>query len=98
MDVLFGLDRVSPHDEGLTHVGTYYDAPSLAVAESLLDGAGIAYLKKERGVGAALTVVAGFNMYGTDVFVKDEDAEAAAALLTPPAEGGENTDAQEADE
>lgn len=86
MDSFFGLDRA--HTEGLALAGTYYDAPSLAVAESLLSGADIPYLKKERGTGGVLTIVAGFNMYGTDILVREEDAEAAAALLVPAGEDG----------
>ena len=83
MDPFLGLDREAPHDEGLVAVGTYFDNASLEVALSLLREAGIPFLAKDRGVGGAVRILAGYNMYGTDVFVREEDEETALELLTP---------------
>lgn len=94
MDRLFGLDQPAPADEGLVLVGTYYDNASLTVALSVLNEADIPYLQKERGAGGAVRILAGYNMFGTDVFVREEDAETALDLLTPEedseTDGGEN--------
>lgn len=94
MDRLFGLDRPAHADEGLVLVGTYFDNATLSVALSVLNEANIPYLQKERGAGGAMRILAGYNMFGTDVFVREEDAETALDLLTPEDEeepAGEET-------
>lgn len=83
MDRFFGLDNPAHADEGLTLVGTYFDNATLSVALSILNEADIPYLQKERGAGGAVRILAGYNMFGTDVFVREEDAETALDLLTP---------------
>ncbi len=91
MDRLFGLDRPAHADEGLVLVGTYFDNATLSVALSILTEANISYLQKERGAGGAVRILAGYNMFGTDVFVREEDAETALDLLTPE-DGEEDAD------
>lgn len=83
MDHLFGLDNPAHADKGLVLVGTYFDNATLSVALSILSEANIPYLQKERGAGGAVRILAGYNMFGTDVFVREEDAETALDLLTP---------------
>ena len=95
MDHLFGLDRPVHVDEGLVLVGTYFDNATLSVALSVLNEANIPYLQKERGAGGAMRILAGYNMFGTDVFVREEDAETALDLLTP--EDEEEPAAEETD-
>ncbi len=87
MDRLFGLDNPAHADEGLVLVGTYFDNATLSVALSILTEANIPYLQKERGAGGAVRILAGYNMFGTDVFVREEDAETALDLLTPEDDG-----------
>ena len=53
MDFLFGLDRVSPHDDTLALLTTVYDSTQLAVLESILRDAEIPYMIKERGSGSS---------------------------------------------
>ncbi|MBQ3483458.1 MAG: DUF2007 domain-containing protein [Clostridia bacterium] len=89
MDRFFGLDKASLHDEGLSLLTTYYDATGLALARGLLDAAEIPYLCRERGAGGVARLVTGFNLYGTDIYVREADLDAAAALLAPPDEGSE---------
>ena len=36
-----------------------------------------------RGAGGVVRVISGYNIYGTDVFVREEDLETAQELLTP---------------
>ena len=86
MDSFFGLDRVSPHDENLELLITVYDSPSQMIIESILRDAEIPYLAKSRGSGTAVKVIAGFSMFGTDIFVLREHLETALELITPPDE------------
>ena len=94
MDSLFGLDRVSTHDESLELLTTAYDAAQLMILESILRDAEIPYLKKDRGAGTTMKVIAGFSVFGTDLFVLKEHYETALALITPP----EDTAAEEVEE
>ena len=84
MDALFGLDRVSSHDEGLELLTTVYDRAQLMIVESILKDAEIPYLAKERGSGTMVKVIAGYSMFGTDIFVPRDLFETAVALITPP--------------
>lgn len=86
MDNLFGLDKISAHDKDLELLTTAYDPTYLAIVESILSDAKIPYLKKDRGSGAAVRVIMGYSMFGTDVFVLKEHLETAAALITMPDE------------
>ena len=82
-NALFGLDKVSYHDEGQKLLCTVYGTPELAVIRSILEGEGIPYLLKERGAGGVSKVVMGFSICGTDIFVPDEVYEEASALIAP---------------
>ncbi len=82
MDTLFGLDKAS-EQKGLALVATVFSPAELAVVESILRDADIPYLAKERGAGGAIKIVMGFSMYGTDIFVRENDVETAVALLAP---------------
>ena len=80
---LFGLDRVSPHDKNAALLATVRDNVQLAVVRSLLEGAGIPYMIKERGSGSSVKIIAGFSMFGTDIFVPIDRLEEATSLITP---------------
>ena len=80
---LFGLDRVSPHDKNAALLATVRDNVQLAVVRSLLEGAEIPYMIKERGSGSSVKIIAGFSMFGTDIFVPIDRLEEATALITP---------------
>ena len=94
MDSLFGLDRVSPHDDSLALLTTVYEPSLLMVLESILKDAKIPYLKKERGSGTMVKVITGFSTFGTDLFVLKEHLETAQALITPQ-ESQQEEDAEE---
>ena len=81
MDRLFGLDKVSAHDESLELLMTVYNSAEQAVVESILNDAEIPYLIKERGVGSSVKVITGFSMYGTDIFVRREQLDEAKAIF-----------------
>ena len=89
MDSLFGLDRVSHHDEELAHLTTVHDPIQRAIVESILRDAEIPYLIKERGSGSAVSLIAGYSVMGSDFFVRPNDVETARILITPPVENGE---------
>lgn len=80
-DSLFGLDRVSPHDEYTELLTTVHDNVELSVLRSILDGEGIPYLIRERGSGSSVKIIAGYSMYGTDVFVPRDALEQASEIL-----------------
>ena len=82
MDRIFGLDSVSAHDEGLELLTTVYDPAELAVITSILEGEKIPYLAKDRGAGGLIKIVAGYSVFGTDIFVLSECLEVATALLS----------------
>ena len=96
MDRIFGLDRPA-NDKSLTHLCTFHDPVSLAIAEEMLTEAQLPFLKKERGSGGAVRLITGFQSFGTDLFVRPEDAEKAAELLVPllTDEGSANTEQEE---
>ena len=81
MDRLFGLDKVSAHDESLELLMTVYNSAEQAVVESILNDAEIPYLIKERGVGSSVKVITGFSMYGSDIYVPVAALEKAQELL-----------------
>ena len=82
MDRLFGLDHPA-NDSSLAHLCTFHDPVSLAIAEEILSDAQLPFLKKERGSGGVVRLVTGFQSFGTDLFVRPEDAEQATELLIP---------------
>ena len=86
MDSLFGLDRVSPHDENLELLITVHDSVQQLVVESILRDAEIPFLSKSRGSGTAVKVITGFSLFATDIFVLREHLETALVLITPPDE------------
>ena len=82
MDRIFGLDHPA-NDSSVSHLCTFHDPITLSIAQEILTEAQIPFLKKERGSGAAVRLITGFQSFGTDLFVRPEDAERASELLTP---------------
>ena len=68
-DILFGLDGPAKYDENLELLTTVYDNVELSILRSILEGENIPYLIRERGSGSSVRIIAGFSMFGTDVFV-----------------------------
>ena len=81
MDRFFGLDSVSAHDDNVELLFTIYEPTELAVVESILRDADIPYLCRERGSGGMMKVLAGFSVFGTDVFVLKEHLETAKGIF-----------------
>ena len=90
MDKLFGLEHTHSQNEDLKLLVTAYSQPELLVITSMLQDAEIPYLLRERGAGNYLKVLAGFSVFGTDVYVHRDDFDTAGELLTAlPEEEGE---------
>ena len=84
---LFGLEKnTSSSEDAVGYVTTVHGNAELAVAESLLRDAGIAYRLFDRDAGGVTRMVAGYTMYGTDILVRPEDVDTARALLAPVAD------------
>lgn len=81
MDRFFGLDKVSAHDENCELLVTVNDNVALSVLRSILDGESIPYLIRERGSGSSVKIIAGYSMFGTDVFVPKSALERAREVL-----------------
>jgi hypothetical protein len=84
LDKLFGLEKPAKSEPAAGELlTTAYSNEELSAIESLLRSAEIPYRLCERGAGGVVRVIAGYNMYGTDIFVKADDVETARELLTP---------------
>jgi len=81
MDFLFGLDKSNPPMSDLELLTTANDRIYQSIVESVLTDNGIPYISKDRGSGAAVKVITGFSMFGTDIFVLKKDTERAKELL-----------------
>ncbi len=81
MDTFFGLDKVSAHDENTAHLTTVHNPVELSIVQSILEGEGIPYVVRDRGSGNVVKVIAGYSMFGSDIFVPTAMEEQAKALL-----------------
>ena len=97
MDRLFGLDHSHPQNEDLELLTTVYSQPELLVVQSILTDAEIPFLVKERGTGNTMKIIAGFSVFGSDVYVLREQLDTAAALLSAVPEAEEEPLEEEAE-
>lgn len=97
MDSIFGLDSTKNTNEDLELLTTVYDEISLACVKSILRDAEIPYLVKQRGSGSSVRIIAGYSIFGADIFVLRETLELASALIAP-AEDTEDEAEEEAEE
>lgn len=81
MDSLFGLDKVSSHNEDVELLVTTHDNVELSILRSILEGENIPYRMRERGSGGMVKVIAGYSMMGTDIFVPKDILPQALELL-----------------
>ena len=98
---LFGLEKpVKESDEATGLLTTAQSNAELAAIEALLRSADIPYRTLDRGAGGVSRILAGYTIYGTDVYVRPEDLETARELLAPtdvPLEDAEDEKENEAD-
>lgn len=81
MDSLFGLDSPAAPEEGIAYLTTVHDNVELSIIRSILDGEEIPYRVRERGSGGMVKVIAGYSMFGSDIYVPEEVLEQAQELL-----------------
>lgn len=81
MDFLFGLDKSNPPLKDLELLITVNDRIYQSIIESILTDNEIPFISKERGSGAAVKVITGFSLFGTDIFVLSGDLDRAKTLL-----------------
>ena len=86
MDSFFGLDHTHPQNEDLELLTTVYNPSELLIVQSILKDAEIPFLLKERGSGNSMKIIAGFSVFGTDIYVLREQLELAEQLIAPPEE------------
>lgn len=79
-DYLFGLDKPVRKDD-MAHLTAAHNDIELSVLCSILEGEGIPYITHDRGVGSVMRLLAGDNMYGTDIYVLPADLERASETL-----------------
>ena len=79
-NLFFGLDQPASED-GLVLLRTFHDDVSVTMAEEVLRDEEIPFVKKDRGSGAAVRIITGYSMYGTDLLVAPEDLEKATELM-----------------
>ena len=82
MDRFFGLNKTNSPMEGLALLCTVANNIQQAIVESILNGAEIPFLIKERGSGSAVKIITGFSMFGTDFYVSEENFEEASELVS----------------
>ncbi len=93
MDQFFGLDHTHPQNDDLALLTTVYDPSALLILQGILKDAEIPYLARERGSGNSVKIIAGFSVFGTDLYVRREQLELAQALITPPEDDNGEVDA-----
>ena len=89
-----------PPMENLELLRTAADEIELSMIRGLLDENGIAYLTRERDGAAYLRVMAGYSMFGVDIYVDRDDLARAGELLDVYLSGdtGDAEDAEDAGE
>ena len=96
MDGFFGLDRTHAPSKDLELLTTAYSQPELLIIQSILSDDNIPFLTKERGTGNSMKIIAGYSVFGTDIYVLREQLELASELLSAPTDADEEeSDAKE---
>ena len=93
MDRFFGLDNPSLSDEGVSLLTTLYDTVAAELVGALLTEEGIPFLKKDRGTGGMMRILAGTTLSPIDIYVPDARLDQARELLAAMTEEG--ADAEE---
>ena len=81
MDRFFGLDRPAKSDDGVVLLTTVHDEVEKNLLCGILEEEKITFLVKDRGSGEAVRILAGFSMFGCDIYVPEELFDEANALL-----------------
>lgn len=94
-DRLFGKDSAPAPVAGAALLTTVHSREELLGLEALLRAEEIPYRLVERGAGAPVKVIAGFSVYDTDVFVREDRLSDAQTLLQATVEAAEQEEVDE---
>ncbi len=79
---LFGLSKPKKKEnDGMELLVTTHDNIEQSILESILEGEGIPYMVHDRGSGGSVRIIAGYSMFGTDIYVPAETLASAQELL-----------------
>ena len=81
MDSFFGLDTPAKGDKDTALLTTTHDSVEREIVCSILTAENIPFRVVERGSGAMVKVIAGYSMFGTDIFVPKAMLEKAIEVL-----------------
>ena len=81
MDRFFGLDKAAKADKGTVLLTTVHDEVEKNLLCGILEEEKIPFLVKDRGSGEAVRILAGFSMFGCDIYVPEELFDQANELL-----------------
>ena len=98
MDSFFGLDTPAKGDQDSALLTTTHDSVEREIICSILNAEEIPYRVVERGSGAMVKMLAGYSMFGSDIFVPTALLEQATALLDAFRNGEIVEDEAEADD
>ena len=88
---LFGLEKPVEDKASGVLLTTAHGNEELAAIVALLRAAELPYRIEEQGAGEVVRVIAGYNMYGTNIYVRAEDLETAQELIAPAASEHEDS-------
>ncbi len=81
MDKFFGLNKVGAHSEDTELLTTVHDEIEKNLICGILEEEQIPFICKDRGSGEAVRILAGFSMFGADIFVPKSAYDVAKQLL-----------------
>ena len=81
MDSFFGLDTPTKGDKDTALLTTVHDSVEREIICGILSDENIPCRVVERGSGAVVKMLAGYSMFGSDIFVPSALLEQAIALL-----------------
>ncbi len=81
MDSFFGLDTPAKGDKDTALLTTTHDSVEREIVCSILTAENIPFRVVERGSGAMVKVIAGYSMFGSDIFVPASLLDQATVLL-----------------
>ena len=81
MDSFFGLDTPAKGDKDTALLTTTHDSVEREIVCSILTAENIPFRVVERGSGAMVKMLAGYSMFGSDIFVPASLLDQATVLL-----------------
>ena len=71
----FGLSKPKNKEkDNMVLLATAHGNVEMSVLQSILEGEGIPFMASDRGSGGVVRIIAGYSMYGTDIYVSKDSA------------------------